>query len=190
MAESTCSVAGCERSSHARGLCGKHYQRWRDYGDENRVRPSDEERFWAKVERSGPDDCWLWMATRNHLGYGGFAWDGRMRFAHRFALQLRLGRRLEPGEIARHRCHNPPCVNPSHLLPGTKADNSRDMVEAGRATQKGARGEENGKHLLTEEQVRYIRAASEPRRVLATRYGVSPSTIKAVRARQNWRHVA
>ena len=42
----------------------------------------------------------------------------------------------------------------------------------------------------TEEQVRYIRAASEPRSVLASRYGVSPSTIKAVRARQNWRHVS
>ena len=113
-----------------------------------------------------------------------------MRGAHRYALQLRLGRALRPDEVTRHQCHNPPCVNPAHLVPGTKWDNSQDMVRAGRATQKGSRGEGNGKHLLTEDAVRYIRSASEPRRVLAERFGVSESAIKAARSRQNWRHVA
>lgn len=33
MADRTCSVAACERKTLARGLCGKHYQRWKACGD-------------------------------------------------------------------------------------------------------------------------------------------------------------
>lgn len=33
MSKATCSVEGCERPSHSRGLCGSHYARWRKRGD-------------------------------------------------------------------------------------------------------------------------------------------------------------
>jgi hypothetical protein len=39
---------------------------------------------------------------------------------------------VPPGKIVRHTCDNPPCVNPLHLMNGTSADNSRDMVLRGR----------------------------------------------------------
>lgn len=38
----------------------------------------------------------------------------------------------DPGPVLRHRCDNPPCINPAHLEPGTQADNVRDMAERGR----------------------------------------------------------
>lgn len=190
MAESTCLIGGCDRPTHARGLCGKHYQRWRDYGDPVRVKPTDEDRFWAKVDRSAGDDaCWLWTGYRNAFGYGQHYYRNRLAGAHRFALELRLGRTLGPDEVARHQCHNPPCVNPGHLLPGEHIDNVHDMVRAGRARMLGARGEDNGKALLTEADVRDIRSSRQPRSALAAKYGVTVSAIKAVRARQNWRHV-
>lgn len=39
------------------------------------------------------------------------------------------GRLPEAGEVVRHSCDNPPCVNPSHLLIGSKSDNARDAVD-------------------------------------------------------------
>jgi HNH endonuclease len=29
----TCSVEGCGRKHYGRGFCGKHYQKWREFGD-------------------------------------------------------------------------------------------------------------------------------------------------------------
>jgi hypothetical protein len=29
-------------------------------------------------------------------------------------------------KVARHRCHNPPCINPEHLELGSQADNRQD----------------------------------------------------------------
>ena len=37
------------------------------------------ERFWSKVDRQGPDECWEWQAGRSEKGYGWFwlidSWD-------------------------------------------------------------------------------------------------------------------
>jgi hypothetical protein len=97
--------------------------------------------FWRKVDKSaGPEGCWPWTGARqskdprypNRGGYGSFLLDGRTRYAHRHVLEVTLGRQLAPGEIAMHSCDNPPCVNPAHLRPGTKADNVADMVAKGR----------------------------------------------------------
>ncbi len=85
--------------------------------------------FWASVEQ-GPD-CWLWQGTRNPEGYGMLWWGGRVIGAHRVSVRL-SGRVQLPGQVVRHTCDNPPCVNPAHLLVGTSSENIRDAYERGR----------------------------------------------------------
>lgn len=33
----SCAVEGCTNAAHARGWCGKHYARWRRYGDPKKM---------------------------------------------------------------------------------------------------------------------------------------------------------
>lgn len=72
-----------------------------------------------------------WTGKRDSHGYGRRRYQGRQAvLAHRIAFFETHG--YWPN-VCRHTCDNPPCVNPDHLLDGTPADNSRDMVERGRA---------------------------------------------------------
>jgi hypothetical protein len=93
------------------------------------VQPSSAaDRFWSKVDATGP--CWEWTAAKTH-GYGT-AWDGqRARPAHRMAWELLVGPIAE-GLVLDHLCKNPACVNPDHLEPVTQGENLRRAKVAGR----------------------------------------------------------
>jgi hypothetical protein len=108
-----------------------------------------EERFWAKVDKSG--DCWLWTgATGGKDGYGkiqrgrrgmGYLW------AHRVAFDLEYGA-IPLGLQVLHRCDNPLCVRPEHLFLGTRSDNMRDAANKGRLrTQKAKRARADCGHV-------------------------------------------
>ena len=137
--DSTCSVPSCESlvGSHGgRGWCSMHYKRWKRNGGPEVVilkRGGDpSERFWDKVSRAGPEECWPWTGTLGGSnGYGAFWLDGHQVPAHRYSLAL-SGIEIPPGMIVMHSCDNPPCVNPAHLSVGTNADNTADMFAKGR----------------------------------------------------------
>lgn len=89
------------------------------------------ERFWAKVDKNGPvareelGHCWIWTASKRN-GYGAFGVHRHIKQAHRLAYELEY---KDAPLLLRHRCDTPACVRPEHLEPGTKKDNTRDMLE-------------------------------------------------------------
>jgi hypothetical protein len=150
------------------------------------VNEAEQERFWAKVDRRGPDDCWLWTATRLPAGYGRVG-DG---YAHHLALKID-GRARPPGAIALHSCDNPPCVNPAHLRWGTYLENNRDALNKGRNPHHGRHaGEKNGNAKLDETAVRAIRADGRTNPQVAADYGISRELVSHIRNGRAWRHVA
>lgn len=152
-----------------------------------------EERFWSKVDRSGPvmraglEPCWLWTAARDkRTGYGVFALpEEPAARASRVAWTLTFGE-IPSGMLVRHVCDNPPCVRPGHLLLGTVADNSRDCVERGRS----ARGERHGRAVMTQEKadaLRVERAEGMTQLGLASKYGISRATVRQILDGLTWK---
>lgn len=76
--------------------------------------------------------CWLWSGGTDRHGYGTQWVAGRVVYAHRIFYEQHVGA-IPDGQVVRHKCDTPTCVNPAHLLPGTQGDNMRDARERGRA---------------------------------------------------------
>lgn len=87
-----------------------------------------ETRFWAKVDRRGPDECWPWRGKPGARGYGTFSFDNLRRRATHISLELSGKPRPSPRHGACHTCDNPPCVNPAHLWWGDQSENLRDAL--------------------------------------------------------------
>ena len=164
--------------------------------------PRDLDRFWSFVKKS--DGCWEWQGAPGPGGYGQLWYHGRQQRAHRLSYFIAHGE-IPAGLMVCHRCDNRRCVRPDHLFLGTGDDNMADMVAKGRSP-KGARnashiaggayqrGERNGRHRFTPEQVKEIRQRSAVYRrgmwvELAREYGVSPTAIQSIALRKNWGHV-
>lgn len=98
------------------------------------------DRFWAKVRRAGPDDCWEFTGYRNRQGYGRIKRNGRIAPASWVALELDGQVRPTSEHCALHSCDNPPCCNPAHLRWGTQVENRRDAMLRGRASVSGLTG--------------------------------------------------
>jgi len=151
-----------------------------------------EQRFWAKVDKKGPmileTPCWIWMGARSE-GYGRImvsSDQGRevTEFAHRLSFFWAFG--YLPIADCRHRCHVRGCVNPDHLLAGTRAQNMADMVDSGRSL----RGERQPRHRLTWAKVRDARARHTEgvsARQLALECGVDERTMQQCLNGETWK---
>lgn len=182
-----CTVDACDsRKIRARGMCPKHYERFRKYGDSSHTAFPAMSRDIAEVLdlvgwTTTPMDCWEFNGAKQSFGYGTVMHDRVRYLAHRLAYETWVGP-IPKGHVVRHKCDNPPCINPEHLETGTVADNVTDRVARGRNN--SLRGEDHPGAKLTDEQVCEIRARYVPwvvsQQYLATEYGVSREHIRDI----------
>jgi len=183
-----CSVAGCTGKTYALGYCRLHYGRFNRTGLTDNPTRTPEQRFEAKVDRSG--DCHVWTGSKTPDGYGNFHLDGKLEKAHRYAYRLAHGKFEEVWFVC-HTCDNPSCVNPDHLFLGTQTHNMRDMISKGR--QNSTAGSRNGRAKLDENAIRKVRqfhkSGEMTTRELAREFGTGQTTIAEIVANKTWRHV-
>jgi HNH endonuclease len=166
------------------------------------VRRSPNEVFWERVPVGEPDQCWLWSGVTFTTGYGCFRIGRQMVSAHRFSWALHNGP-IPEGMLIRHKCDVPACVNPGHLLVGTRLDNARDAIERnryprglthGRSTHPENFPKGNLHHMskLQEVDIPFIRLwlrRGKPVTHIGEAFGVDGSAISKIRDRHTWKHV-
>lgn len=161
------SAKFCSRSCSAKHGAKNSHKTW----------GTIEERFWAKVEKLGDDDCWNWIGSSRPAGYGVISKNGKQTSATHVSLEIN-GTVIPSGLWVLHKCDNPRCVNPKHLYVGTPKQNSKDAVLRNRFNRK-----------LTPEQALEIKKSSKEAVVLAREYGVSDGLIYAIRNGRKWANV-
>lgn len=131
-----CAIDDCESVVNSRSLCKRHYQNLLTLGQPVPVKDLPiTERLKLTGWTVTLAECWEWNGKRNDSGYGivNALREGYVGArAHRVMYELEHGP-IAAGTVVRHRCDNPPCVNPAHLAVGSQWDNTDDMVSRGRS---------------------------------------------------------
>lgn len=146
---------------------------------------------WPKVQKGAPEECWMWIGAKNHLGYGQINFRNKRIPATRAIWMLVWDEKPASKMHVCHRCDNPSCVNPAHLFLGTAKDNMRDCIAKGRFRfLKTRRGVESSRAKLDDERVADIRrrySAGENISDLSRSIGMSRAVIRDIVNGRVWR---
>ncbi|MEG3836722.1 HNH endonuclease [Microcoleus sp. MON2_D6] len=122
--------------------------------------------------------CINWQGSKFGNGYGRKWLDGKTVLVHRLVLESKIAGFLGSGYFACHTCDNRSCINPAHLVAGTAAENTGQMMGRDRKTPR--RKSIPGIGILSIAQLREIQTkylSGTIKNHLAKEYGVQHETI-------------
>lgn len=136
--------------------------------------------------------CWLWTGAVGSGTYGTMTRNIKggkslYKLAHRFSWERHNGP-IPEGLCVLHKCDVRTCVNPGHLFLGTQKDNLHDMHKKGRDIPPA--GSRNSHAKIAEKDVRYIRNSEGSDKDISDKFGIQTQTVKRIRNKLSWRHVA
>lgn len=188
-----CKIAGCVKVAKRRGWCHMHYSRWRSTGDSLKTKKGawDESASERLLRRSTPavSGCIVWTGACDKDGYGKFTKKGWPDRAHQAAFVASNGE-IPDGQIVRHTCDNPPCINPDHLVAGSFADNAADRVQRERFNRESKRYNRVRLSMDLAREIRAKHSQGVSRAALAAEYGVGADQVSRVVHHNNWKETA
>lgn len=187
-----CEIASCCNKHMALGFCQKHLHKFHKYGNPLAGRTATKAgaplAFLRDLLENEREECVYWpYATVGKYSYGGVYYEGRQEMAHRVGCGWLNGPAPTALHEAAHNCGQgrEGCVNPYHTRWATPQENTDDQILHGTRL----RGTQIHCAKLTPELVISLRAdmaAGETQRAMATKYGVSRRTIRAVLDGDQW----
>lgn len=90
--------------------------------------------------------------------------------------------KIKDGNVIRHKCDNPYCINPKHLIQGSQNDNIQDKIKRNRQ----AKGENIGTSKLTNEDVIWIYTFEGTYSDIKKKINVSYRTIDDIKEGVLW----
>lgn len=148
------------------------------------------DRLLEKVVMEPNSGCWLWIGSACPRGYGSIGLNGVTTAVHRLSYERHVGP-IRDGLSVLHKCDTPQCIRPDHLFLGTPKDNTQDMLRKGRVKRTGKRfGSNHCQAKLSESQVAEILKTPGLHKDVASRFGVTDSTVSLIKRRKIWRHVS
>lgn len=183
-----CSVNECTLEARARGLCNRHYLRWKRHGDPlggRRTLAGEPLSFFEWALTSETDECIVWPFSKATAGYGTMWLDGDTVNVPREVLRRTKGEPPRALMVSAHSpgvCHNPSCINRRHLRWATEEENAADRKIDGTHRV----GEATNSAKLTVDQVRKIRRDERSSREVAQAFDVSVKNVWSIRAGRTW----
>lgn len=142
-------------------------------------------RFYARLKLPNKNGCMEWIGCINKAGYGVLRADTNFNvLAHRYSYEIYYGK-FSKKKLVLHKCDNPLCSSPDHLILGNQQDNKIDMLAKGR-------GNTFGKVKLNPDSIRLIRkrlSNGETCRSIAIDYKVCVKTINHVKLGITWSYI-
>lgn len=140
--------------------------------------------------------CRLFNGYKDASGYGRIRYRETVIGAHRASLMIQLNVESLPLENdkhetlqVRHLCNIVNCIEPTHVILGTSAENGEDKIKHG-----ATKGEKHSNAKITEAIARQIKLTCVPkehpnfetRAQRALRYGTTKAVIKSIEYGQTW----
>lgn len=190
-----CSVSDCNGNAHSRhkggkGMCRKHYHRFKRHGDPlgGGTYNGELQKFYDEVVLTYEgDDCLIWPYSKAGKGYAQMYVGGAHVYVSRRLCEEVNGSAPTPDHDAAHSCGQGlrGCVTRHHMRWATRAENLADKLIHGTHD----RGEKSTSAKLTDAQAREIIAlkGKEKQALIASRFGVSFQLVSRIQSGKAWK---